>query len=167
MQTRKIFPKTQRPISLVRQNRANLRAAGVTAAELQMLEEIALQCNRGSTLRFLRGSYLANCLGISRQWSNALLRRLADADLILRFKTGLIRLNLEKLHKISETTLKRARRKMLKPLKMLLKSGRGNTAFPNKEISLSKGETSPKLCRSEALAELSATYIPLHLRKNR
>lgn len=127
-------PKPSKFISLVRRARPDLRANGLNSSELSMLEEIALLLSRGSTMRVLRGSYLANSLGISRQWANSLLRRLSDLNLIIRFKTGLVRLNIEKLNNFSKSDAKIKRRKMPKLLKTLLEYGRGNTGIPNKEV---------------------------------
>ena len=157
---------TLQPISIIRRNRAALRGRGVNHAEMQMLEEIALLM-RQNRVRVLRGSYLGKCLGVTRQWANALLRRLADLDLITRFKTGLIRLNLEKLGEISDRALQKVRRKASNWLKRLRKSSRGNTTIPNRE-TLDKKEEAPDYgTRLDSILALRSSYIPVHLRKAR
>jgi len=118
-------------ISLVRFNRRALRAAGLSGAELVMLEEIALQMRSGR-VRKLRGSFLAAHLGISPQWANRLLVRLVHLGLIHRFKTGLLALEVEKISEISGNALKKSRAKAANLLKNLAKSARRNTVFLSK-----------------------------------
>lgn len=113
----------------VRRNRRQLRQAGLSAAEVQMLEECVLQ-TRGVRMRKLRGSYLATALGVSRQWANTLLRRLAALGLIVRFKTGLVYVIPENVSKISGAAAKRVRRVKSKWLKRMAKLRCGNSAAP-------------------------------------
>jgi len=152
-------------ISTVRRSRGRLRSV-LSSAEREMLEEIALQM-RASKLRILRGSYLGACLSISRQRANEILRRLESLKLITRFKTGLMRLNLEILNDISPTGAKTVRRKVSNWLKSLSKSRRGKAPFPNKEKDTLKASDLPSMDRASALAALRDTYIPLHLRQSR
>ena len=149
---------------MIRRKRHALRKQGLTLCEINALEEVALLM-RGQKIRIIRGSYLAAALGVSAQHANKLLRRLAALDLITRFKTGLMRLNTEKLNEISVTAAKTVRRKVSKWLKQKSKSACRNHGVLNKDISKKQGAELPLLARKEALNALRATYVPVHLRK--
>lgn len=157
--------KNIRMISHVRSSRRVLRKLGLTSAEMCVLDELALKLWSG-TIRTLRGAHLARCMGVSRQWVNTILRRLADLGLILRWKTGLIRLNVEMLSKINRTRAKKSRRKPTKWLKNLIKSRCGNNGFPLKERELRKEEKAMRYDdRQTSLRDLKAMYVPVHLRQ--
>lgn len=95
-----------------------------------MLEECVLQ-TRGKRMRKLRGSYLANALGVSRQWANTLLRRLAALNLIVRFeKTGWVYVIPENVSKIKDGMAKKIRRVKSKWLKRKRKLESGNNGVP-------------------------------------
>ena len=162
--------RTQRPISKVRALRATLRAQGLRQSEITILEEIALQCGHG-TLKTLRGAYLAKCLGYSPQWANELLRRLDALGLIIRFKTGLLRLNVEKLNNISQRAAKSVRRKYSNWLKTLTKSRRRKYhVHEGKDLELREPVNGYQRTVLLPSAQRGAKngcipgYVPLHLR---
>ena len=152
-------------ISLIRRNRANLRARGLNGSDIQMLEEIALQM-RSVKMKTLRGSYLGKCLGVSAQWANRVCARLAALGLITRFKTGLTRLNTEKLHDICAKTARFIRRKPTKWLKAKRKLETRNNGVHNKDINTKRDCEMVIPDRATARKELKATYIPVHLRQS-
>jgi len=127
----------------VRRNRRALRQAGLSSAEVQILEECVLQA-RGQRMRKLRGSYLANALGVSRQWANTLLRRLEALNLIVRFKTGLVYLIPENISKIKGAAVKQVRRQRSKWLKRMAKLESGNSGVPKGYILVKSGRENPK-----------------------
>ena len=151
-------------ITKLRTATPSLRRAGLNASELLVLEQIALNTT-GGELRRLSASYIARPLGVSRQWVNQILLRLEKAGLILRFKTGVIRFNLEKLNTFMPRAFKKLRRKASNWLKRKVKLESDNTGLHNKEELRKKEAEMPPMARHDALSQLAATYIPPHLRK--
>ena len=151
-------------ITKLRAATPSLRRAGLNASELLVLEQIALN-TKGGELRRLSASYIARPLGVTRQWVNTILQRLDKAGLIVRFKTGVIRFNLEKLHDFMPRAFKKLRRKASKWLKSKSKSASVNSVLHNKEILRNKEAEWPQMSRQTALAELAASYVEPHLRK--
>jgi len=152
-------------ISRLRAATLSLRRAGLNASELLVLEQIALN-TKGGELRRLSASYIARPLGVSRQWVNAILLRLEKAGLILRFKTGVIRFNLEKLNTFMPRAFKKLRRKASNWLKRKAKLESDNSGMHNKEELRKKEKALPPMARAQALSELAQTYVPPHLRKS-
>ena len=152
-------------ISRLRAATPSLRRAGLNSSELLVLEQIALN-TKGGEVRRLSASYIARPLGVSRQWVNTILQRLDKAGLILRFKTGAIRFNLEKLNTFMPRAFKKLRRKASNWLKRKVKLESDNSVLHNKEIHTKKEMEWPQMSRRDALAELQSSYIPPHLRKS-
>lgn len=165
-------------LTMIRQNRASLRKTGFNSAEIQCLEELALTL-RNKPAR-ITGAYIAKRLGVTAQWANKIMRRLDAAGVITRYKTMFVVINCEKLRKISVRAINRARRKMPNALKKVLKSACRNPVFHKGKSEREKGKPNPFLAppqdenqrllasmsRQEAMRDLKATYIPVHLRKN-
>lgn len=154
-------------LSTIMRNRRELRARGVTAGALHILEAIARQAPEG--LVRLSVAALGRIAGIGRSTALRHVQRLEELGMVVRIGPAIM-VNAKTMLKVAADAVKnRAAHLKRLFLKRESKSVRTRQQHRTRTLLLDHdsaqiGET---MARADAMRQLRETYIPPYLRKNR
>lgn len=164
------IPKTLTTLSKIRSNRRELRKRGVTPAGLLVLEACAYRCGDG--MARVSVAALGRMVGVSRSAALRQVQRLEALGALVRIGSAIM-LNVRGVLSWC-TSAALARVEHVKRLYLRKKQAAAARVFGG-GVAPAAGSTPVPVplpvpssqSRQEALAELAASYVPVHLRQSR
>lgn len=148
-------------LTLVRGNRHELRKRGLTSADVLALESIAYLAERGRG-RSVRAAAVGRSLGVTRQAAHLRVRRLEAAGAIFRVG-GAILLNVRGLLKWAAAAV-RGRLEAVRRCFDRKKACSVKHVLTHRVQDMEETIGAGLVDRFDAVEQLRATYIPVHLR---